>query len=504
MRTPRSRRPGAPSTRGGPSSTTCARTARCRSPDLLVVFKAARRQEYLHQNLRILSAPRGETVETAYGLRWQSAGIRSRPPEPGEETLIVFTGQPYRHFTPARFGRVVSAERTEEALRVHIELGSRARAGDAAAWERFVLAGPNPSEQSEIWIFRVEDDRPGERPPVAYVDDGDDERAWRDTVAHVAPNDDYRGAVFVRVAGVRPADDASATPLDPPYRLRAERAYLVRLASYNPHLDGEALGQARLVPVYDELATAVVVDASGGVPRDGTIDVLMAPIVGGPGWLELNVSLGVDLLPAASLGWVADALPSAAVDAAERAALPALGLEPPDPIAESAVRAYAVVHDSGTDAGLHLRLLRHLRDIAPDEARLAEAEAIALSELGRYGDAATILSATPLDVLSAEGRATFLSSILRTGMLPEPIERVRMADLSRPDGFRAVLDASEALPPAEQVRLTEFVVGRLLSDDRAAAWLAELLDRRLPAESARRLEALAADLDLDVGKEGGR
>jgi hypothetical protein len=507
MRKPRSRRPGAPSTRGGPSSTTCARTARCRSPDLLVVFKAARRQEYLHQNLRILSAPRGETVETAYGLRWQSAGIRKRSPEPGEETLIVFTGQPYRHFTPARFGRVVSSERSEEALRVHIELGSRARATDAGAWERFVLAGPNPSEQSEIWIFRVEDERPGERPPVAYVDDGEEERAWRDSVAHVAPNDDYRSAVFVRVAAVRPADDTAATPLDPPYRLRSERAYLVRIASYNPHLDAQALGQARLVPVYDELATAVVVDASGGIPRDGTIDLLMAPIVGGPGWLELNVTLGVDLLPAASLGWVADALPVAAAPGAGEAVstgLPALGLEPPDPIAESAVRAYAVVEDAGTDAGLRLRLLRYLRDIAPGEARLAEAEAIGLSELGRYEDAATILGAMPLDVLSAEGRATLLASILRTGVLPEPIERVRMADLSRPDGFRAVLEASAALPPAEQVRLTEFVVGRLLSDDRAAAWLAELATRGLPAESMSRLEALAADVDADLGEEGDR
>jgi hypothetical protein len=508
MRTPRSRRPGAPSTRGGPSSTTCARTARCRSPDLLVVFKAARRQEYLHQNLRILSAPRGETVETSYGLRWQSAGIRTWPPEPGEETLIVFTGQPYRQFTPARFGRVVSAERTEEALRVHIELGSRARAGDAAAWEGFVLAGPNPSEQSEIWIFRVEDDRPGERPPVAYVEDGEDERAWRETVAHVAPNDDYRAAVFVRVAAVRPADDTSATPLGPPYRLRAERAYLVRVASYNPHLDAEALGQARLVPVYDELATAVVVDASGGIPRDGAIDVLMAPIVGGPGWLELNVSLGVDLLPAASLGWVADALPATAApgvaEGPDEAILPALGLEPPDPIAESAVRAYAVVHDAGADVALRLRLLRYLRDIAPGEARLNEAEAIALSELGRHEDAVTILTAVPLDVLSAEGRATLLASILRTGVLPEPIERVRMADLSRPRGFRAVLDASAALPAAEQVRLTEFVVGRLLSDDRAAAWLAELARRGFPRESARRLEELAAKIDLDLGEEGGR
>jgi hypothetical protein len=79
-----------------------------------------------------------------------------------------------------------------------------------------------------------------------------------------------------------------------------------------------------------------------------------------------------------------------------------------------------------------------------------------------------------------------------------------MADLSRPRGFRAVLDASAALPAAEQVRLTEFVVGRLLSDDRAAAWLAELAGRGLPPEPARRLEELAANVDLNLGEEGGR
>jgi len=68
-----------------------------------------------------------------------------------------------------------------------------------------------------------------------------------------------------------------------------------------------------------------------------------------------------------------------------------------------------------------------------------------------------------------------------------------MADLSRTDSFRMVLDASEALTAPDQVRLTEFAVGRLLSDDRAASWLAELARRPLPADALRRLNELAAD-----------
>jgi len=391
---------------------------------------------------------------------------------------------------------VVSAQPDESALRLHVELGSRARAIDPAAWERFVLGGPNPSEQSEIWVFRVEDEPSPVRPPVEYATAGQDERTWRETIERLAPDDDYRAAVFLRVASVGPADEAAGPPLEPPYRFLTERPYLVHVASYNPHLDPDALRDARLVALYDELATAVVVDPGAGVPADGAIDVLVAPIVGGPGWLELNVGLGVDLVPAASLGWVAE-VPTAAGPPGSAAQQPVTGvfaLQGSDPIAEAAVRAYALVaEEGGLDAGLRLRLLGHLRAIAANEPRLVEREAIVLYELERYDEARRVLSAMPLDTLGADGRATLVAATLRAGRLPDPIDRIRMADLARADSFRMVLDASEALTAPDQVRLTEFAVGRLLSDDRAASWLAELARRPLPADALRRLNELAAD-----------
>ena len=483
--------------RGGRSSTTCAPTAPPRSPELLLAFKAARRQEYLHQNLRILSAPRGETVETTYGLRWQAEDIRRRQPEPGEETLFVFTSQPYRRFTAARFGRVVSARHGESGLRLLVELGSRARATDPEAWERFVLGGPNPSEQSEIWIVRVEDESSAGRPPVEYTAAGQEERTWRETIARLAADDDYRGAVFLRVASVRPAEEGSRPALEPPYRFLSERPYLVRVAGYNPHLEPEALQRARVVAVYDELATAVVVDPPSGVPADGSIDVLVAPIVGGPGWLELNVSLGMDLLPAVSLGWVAET-PAARLDALPRD-LPAAithAMTPGDPIAEAAVRAFAIVRAEGhLDVGARLRVLEHLRAIAPAEPRLVEEAGITLYEAGRYPEAEATLVSIPLDALGTEGRATLVSAGLQGGQLPESMERIRIADLSRPDGFERVLEASAALPPDEQVRLSTFVVQRLLSDDRAADWLAALVERPLPEASLREILGLLAALD---------
>ena len=393
---------------------------------------------------------------------------------------------------------------------MHLELGSRAHASDPGALDRFLLAGPNPSEQSQVWIFRTEDEArtgsppagPSGRPPIEYAGPAEDERAWHDTIERLASDADYRAAVFLRIAAVRPAEDGEPT-IEPPYRLVVERPYLVQVASHNPHLGTDVIGEARLVPLYDELATAVVVDQSAGIPREGTVDILVAPIVGGPGWLEINVSIGVDLLPAASLGWVAEGRPEGAADEADMdgtgtpgsAISRAFGLTPVDPVAEAAVRAFAVAVESGMGAELRVRLLRYLRTIAPDETRLTEAEALALSELDRFEDARAILADVPLDSLGAEGRATLLAAILRTKGLPEPLERVRMADLSRPDSFRLVLGASASLPAAEQVRLSEFVVARLLSDDRAAAWLAATMARDLPAEARARLARLAADLD---------
>jgi len=393
---------------------------------------------------------------------------------------------------------VVSAQPDESALRLHVELGSRARAIDPAAWERFVLGGPNPSEQSEIWVFRVEDEPSPVRPPVEYATAGQDERTWRETIERLAPDDDYRAAVFLRVASVGPADEAAGPPLEPPYRFLTERPYLVHVASYNPHLDPDALRDARLVALYDELATAVVVDPGAGVPADGAIDVLVAPIVGGPGWLELNVGLGVDLVPAASLGWVAE-VPTAAGPPGSAAQQPVTGvfaLQGSDPIAEAAVRAFAVVRVEGClDVGARLRVLEHLRAIAPAEPRLAEEAGITMYEAGRHPEAEAILASIPLDALGAEGRATLVSAGLRGGQLPEPTERIRIADLSRPDTFDRVLDASAALPPVEQVRLSTFVVERLLSDDRAADWLAALVERPLPETSLRELLGLWVAVD---------
>lgn len=387
----------------------------------------------------------------------------------------MFTSRPYREYTAARFARVVAAEDDAGALRLQLELGSRAVTADPVAFRDFVLAGPNPSEASEIWICRPENGRP----PADYAEPSEDGDAWRRTIERLAPDDDYAAAVFLRVAAVRPADDDAAPPLEPPYRLRAERPYLVRVASYNPHLDTDELAATRLVPLYDELATAVVARAGGVVPADGTLDLLLSAIVGGPGWLELDVSLGVELVPAASLGWVADAVPGGARLPRDLAKVVA----PDDPVAEAAVRAYAVVTESiPPDPGLRLRLLEHLRTIAPAEPRLVEAEGIALYGLGRDEEARRSLASIGLDELGAVGRATLLAAGLRQGRLPEPIERVRMADLARPEILRLVLDASDGLSADDRARLTEFVVGRMLSEERAAAWLREMSSRRRGGE----------------------
>jgi hypothetical protein len=392
--------------------------------------------------------------------------------------LIVFTSRPYRRSTPTRFARVVRAERDDDVLRLHLELGSRARTTDPKGWQAWLDAGPNPSEQSEIWLFRTDEDRAddGGRVPVAYASPEEDERAWRDTIAELAPDDDYRNAVFLRVDSVRAADATAAPALESPYRLSVERPYLVRIASLNPHLSAETLRDARLGPVYDELATAVVVDEPPSVPADGMVDVLVSPIVPGPGWLELDVALGLEVVAATSLGWVAEGAGAAPGGHAERPE-PAEVAEPlelpfpaPDPIAEAAVRAYAIAAEAQLPPNLLLRLLGELRTVAPDEARLAEAEGLARYDASEYEAARATLDELPLDALGPRGRATLVAATLRLGRLPDPIERVRMADLWRPETAALVLDASGGLSPDDQLRLADFVGRNLLSEERAQEW----------------------------------
>jgi hypothetical protein len=367
-----------------------------------------------------------------------------------------------------------------------------------------------------VWVFRVEEDRQAtagaDRPPVAYAEPAEDERAWRDTVGTLATDEDYRAAVFLRVASMRAADDTRARQLESPYRLAVERAYLLRVASLNPHLSADSLREARVVPLYDELATAVVLDETSSLPADGVTDILVSPIVPGPGWLELDVAVGLDVIAAASVGWVAEGAGAttarepepddveAPEDELDETGLPT-ALELPfaaiDPVAEAAVRAYAIAEEAAMPPPLRLRLLGELRAMAPDEMRLVEAEGLALYDAGDYDVARTTLAALPLDTLGPRGRATLVAATLRGGHVPDPIDRVRMADLWRAEGARVVLEASAALPPAEQVRLATFVAGQLLSEERASDWYAAVAERPLPAADFERLFAGWSLIDRD-------
>jgi hypothetical protein len=219
-----------------------------------------------------------------------------------------------------------------------------------------------------------------------------------------------------------------------------------------------------------------VVDEPPSVPADGMVDVLVSPIVPGPGWLELDVALGLEVVGATSLGWVAEGAGAAPGGHAERpepaeVAEPLeLPFPPPDPIAEAAVRAYAIAAEAQLPPNLLLRLLGELRTVAPDEARLAEAEGLARYDASEYEAARATLDELPLDALGPRGRATLVAATLRLGRLPDPIERVRMADLWRPETAALVLDASAGLSPDDQLRLADFVGRNLLSEERAQDW----------------------------------
>src|SRR5665811_2535464 len=61
----------------------------------LLVLKGSRVREYLQQNQRLLAAPRGQVVRTAFNLTWVSSQIDLSLLEPGLQTLIMFSDHPY-------------------------------------------------------------------------------------------------------------------------------------------------------------------------------------------------------------------------------------------------------------------------------------------------------------------------------------------------------------------------------------------------------------------------
>jgi hypothetical protein len=124
-----------------------------------------------------------------------------------------------------------------------------------------------------------------------------------------------------------------------------------------------------------------------------------------------------------------------------------------------------------------LRLLAELREMTPSEPRLAEAEGIARYETEDWEAARATLAGLPLDALGPRGRATLVAATLRLGHVPEPIERVRMADLWRPEASDLILAASAGLSPDDQLRLADFVGRNLLSEERAWAWDATVRGR---------------------------
>jgi len=474
---------------------------------MLVVYKAARVRDHLQENLRILSALPGDVVTTTYGPRWQSPAVTDEPPMPGEPALVVFTDPPYDRSTPVRLATVAEAVVNEHGyLTLTLELGEYAHAPSADAWQAGVAAVGNPGARPPVFV---------ERADLGRLVEGaaDPERAWRRIVERLARDPQYEKAIFARVASVRVAGEDEAGDIGSMPGLEVGVSHVVKLVHHNPHLEPAAQAQVRLLPMVDELAASAVMAESRGL--DGPFsELLMEPMRPGRGELELHAIRGTEFLPVAWLTWEAveapvaeqpEIEPASALDTALESAPSAPAddaLVQPSPvlapiseatlarqdIAAPLVRAARLVSAALPDnPSLRLEILGELREAAADDPRIMEDIGIALYQADRAAEAAQTLATVPLDALGAEGRSVLLAATMVTGKLPEPIERLALADWTQPQTFERLLAASAHLSPADIQRLTEFLIDRLLSEDRAQTWLTAVIERTLPRQVLKTL-----------------
>lgn len=492
--------------------------------ETLLIFKSGRRQEYLQENLLVLSGARGDDFETSFANRWVDPGLVERPPVPGMRCLVLLAERPYTRAIPVRFGELAQWTPTESNTGLVIRLGRRATTNDPKRWEREIgmLAGPGAG----VFLRRL----PVELESVAQeVKDGEEGRAWERQVERISRFDGYERSVFLRVGQIRDAD--TDLPVDQPFELEVARSYVVSLESRNQHLGRDLLRDLRLVPFNDPLRVQLAYDEGAPLPPNGNIDMLLRPMATRLGTVELHAARGAEFAFAFRLAWMG--IP--AVDRPEGPVSvpgPVEGLVEPvvkpvvepavEPVVEpvppaiaqvdAAMRVYALLQEiRDTSPELRRRVLQELTLLVPDARRLQEEQAAVLFELGRFGEARTILEAIPQAEMSQQARAVMTSTWLRSGWLPEPVSDISVADLTRPGTLELLLEASQGLAPADLVRLSQYVTDEVLSDERAARWLEVVLARDLPRapilqllEAWKYADPSGAARSLEGAVDGGR
>ncbi|MGD8485483.1 MAG: hypothetical protein PVH07_02480 [Chloroflexota bacterium] len=455
---------------------------------LLCLFKSSRRSEYTQENLRILSGAVDDEVTVAYKQRWQSEDVRDRAPETGDPVLIVLADPPYAKSHPIRRAEVMGVTSVDDTLRLRLRLGLRVVV-DGNRWRKLAQAGENPL--TGAFAVRV----PLSDGVIEELTDPEQElRAWKRQIDAVSHGDGYGRVAFLRVGRV---SEVGGDPLVGPYRLVSRRTYQVDVLAYNPHLDPDTLAALRLVAFPEPSKVEVAMD-SLPIPADGPVELMLVPQDEGPASLEFSVSRGAEFWFGLELGWstVPAALPEPTPVAEPRPTVaasvpvPDAGPEAPvsspvarhDTVSSHLLRAYMLLRvPEPVDADTRLRVLDELLRTSPGHERLLEQRGIAMHELGRWQEASEQLDGLTSGVLSAEGRTMLVASWFRQGRLPDPLDRIAVADYARDEWFEMLLTASRNLTTDEQVKVASLLAQSVLTEDRASRWVSPLaMDRELP------------------------
>ncbi len=364
---------------------------------MILIQRTSRYREYLQENLRLLSAARGEAFVVRARRERVEAALLGRAL--GQEQALLVLGEP-PHERPAavRLARVVEARLEDDRLTLHLVLGGYPAGEPPTASLAARLAGEPAGALLELA-------EPG--PGLEEAESADEERAWRAAVDRLLDGEAapfFRESVFMRPVGLWEVEGGREAE---PLALRTDGLYELALDCHNPHLAPEARAGCRLGAGHDPSELELL-----PLPRPspwGQVRARLRPLVPGSARLQLFVRPGAEVSTRLSLELHATGPQCARIQACSEVAGEAL---------RRGVRALwaVLVRRSALGApGLEREVLETMLALLPGDGELSRALALCHHRSGEHAAALRLFDELGAQHLLPEDRLPHLLAACAVG-----------------------------------------------------------------------------------------
>jgi len=384
----------------------------------ICIIKSASREVYFQQNLALLSKPANEDMVLRYRSRWVDPSLRSQGILAPARALLVLCDPPQCRCVAIRELTVYHSEPTDEALTLFVRCGPFVSPEDAPQWaEEFRLRYPLAGTQAGHFVLDISDFR-----PCSTASQGQQSEAWQAVVDLLTREERYKNCFFFFNEGIRDEHNSPASSSE----LQVGRRYVLRLLSYNPHIDRAVRERAKLRVVTD----AVVMTASAAqttIPANQTVEVALEPRSAGWTRVEVRVPEAGEAVSGVGFGARCIEAPTAVRQAVSGADKTRLAWE-------VYTRVAALRPDDDSLLGSLLCDLFSTEEVAGNP-QIASEYAVRMWKLGRVNEIASlldVLSEQSIALMTQQAMVATILAACRARLAFPTSEELRKIDLSEP------------------------------------------------------------------------